>query len=517
MQIVIFVSAEDSGRRRRQTSASLRAVTGSHRSISGSHASIRGVTGANLAVTGTSGLHTLPSGEPIRLAHLEIGHVPLLVRALRSAALADARRALIVGAELSAYKSLLTEHGNVDISVKWLEVPAGAKDTLGQLLESDLLEPNFWMVETNRVFGPGILKLLSPSSVAQLPNGEWLAAQVSPKLLRDGLRPPADVAPDPPADVAPDPPGEGLEDLASQLENLARNTGANPAVTGPSQPQVEANIGLRQLLAEAVERDELKEIGTFGHLAFSISVDREAEQAERDLIDALRKPLGRDGDGFVAFYLNRTLSIPITQMLLPTRITPNQISVFGLILGLLAAFMACLGSHYWLAIAGALLQFSSVLDGVDGEIARMKLLMSSSGEWLDTIIDDVINLSFFAALGYACFSRFEDPIFAYVTMGTMVAGVVSVVGLYGELQRRGLASHNNFVWGFEKSDSSLPGPIRSLLTTIGTLFKRDSYTLLLMLCLFFDNLRTAFWLMAVGIVIIFVAFCVQSILNKIAD
>lgn len=107
--------------------------------------------------------------------------------------------------------------------------------------------------------------------------------------------------------------------------------------------------------------------------------------------------LAKDNDGYIAKF-DRTLSIAITRLLLPFPVTPNHVTTAGLIFGLLGA--------WWLAAPSARLQFDGalilwfccLLDGCDGEIARLKHMSSPSGADYDVWADHFAHLATFVAL-----------------------------------------------------------------------------------------------------------------------
>jgi len=110
---------------------------------------------------------------------------------------------------------------------------------------------------------------------------------------------------------------------------------------------------------------------------------------------ALYRSLTKSVDGIVARYLNRHISLLVTRLLVITPITPNQLTVAILPLGLAGAAAAVFAERWWmLLLAGVLLQLQSILDGCDGEIARLKYRYSKAGQWLDTIGDDLTNYCF---------------------------------------------------------------------------------------------------------------------------
>ena len=115
--------------------------------------------------------------------------------------------------------------------------------------------------------------------------------------------------------------------------------------------------------------------------------------AERKLDQWLVKPT--DGN-FARF--NRRISVPISRQLIKLPITPNMVSVFTLGVGLAAGLSFARGG-YWNMLAGAVLSlFASILDGCDGEVARLKLMESDFGCWLETVCDWLYYLFVFAGM-----------------------------------------------------------------------------------------------------------------------
>ena len=109
-------------------------------------------------------------------------------------------------------------------------------------------------------------------------------------------------------------------------------------------------------------------------------------------------PLSKPQDGVVSKYFNRWFSGFVSRLLIQTNITPNQISIIIL---LLSRPMLIAGIYGQIAIAGTILQIASILDGVDGEIARIKGLSSKFGGLLDTVSDYWIDSIGILSLGLA--------------------------------------------------------------------------------------------------------------------
>jgi archaetidylinositol phosphate synthase len=83
--------------------------------------------------------------------------------------------------------------------------------------------------------------------------------------------------------------------------------------------------------------------------------------------------------------------------LIPLRVSPIAVVLSNGVAGLGAAAAIALGD---LVTAAVLLQLKSVLDNVDGQLARATGRTSALGRYLDTEIDLVANVAIAAALGY---------------------------------------------------------------------------------------------------------------------
>ncbi|MDL1957886.1 MAG: NTP transferase domain-containing protein [Deltaproteobacteria bacterium] len=119
---------------------------------------------------------------------------------------------------------------------------------------------------------------------------------------------------------------------------------------------------------------------------FWIDVDDPAafRKAEKALLDRLRD---KSNDGPVSRYLNRPVSVLFSRHLVKLDITPNQISLFSFLCSLLSAGLFALGGYLALLLGGVLAQFASIIDGCDGEVARLKYQSSDFGGWFDAVLD----------------------------------------------------------------------------------------------------------------------------------
>ena len=155
--------------------------------------------------------------------------------------------------------------------------------------------------------------------------------------------------------------------------------------------------------------------------AYWVDVDdaRGIRHAEQMLLDSLTKST----DGPIARHFNRPLSKRISQHLVRSSITPNQISMFCLGVSALAAGLFAMGGHLLLALGAVLAQFGSVIDGCDGEVARLKFRESSFGGWFDAVLDRYADAFLLFGLTWHAF-------FARNASIVLVVGFLAIIGSF---------------------------------------------------------------------------------------
>jgi len=155
--------------------------------------------------------------------------------------------------------------------------------------------------------------------------------------------------------------------------------------------------------------------------SYWIDVDDEKTfcKAKNLLISNLKKA----SDGPVSRYLNRPLSIRLTKLLVNTKIAPNHISILAFIIGVLGAGFFFLGGYINLILGGILSQIASVIDGCDGEIARLKFKTSEFGGWFDAVLDRYGDAFLLFGLTYHVY--WIDGRFLYI-----IIGFLAIIGTF---------------------------------------------------------------------------------------
>jgi phosphatidylglycerophosphate synthase len=229
--------------------------------------------------------------------------------------------------------------------------------------------------------------------------------------------------------------------------------GADAALTAALANALATGSPVGDELGRALESREAKPVAADAWYV-RVSDPRTARIAE----DRLFAGLGSVIDTPLDRALHRRLSRHVTRTAIALGITPNQISVVSLLVGLAAAWC------FWNATAlSALLGLglyvaSVVLDHSDGEVARLRLAESALGEWLDILIDTIVHAALVVAMGVTSHT---------VTGSGLVLGLVGAVGIIASALVAKL-------W----SATTTATPVGSFLQNLGS---RDGFYALLIL------------------------------------
>jgi phosphatidylglycerophosphate synthase len=241
----------------------------------------------------------------------------------------------------------------------------------------------------------------------------------------------------------------------------------------------------------------------FGFDPIVVETPADHARARRALLKALRKPQ----DGWTSTYLNRHLSLAITRWLVATPLRPNQVSVGILAVGLVGAWLATRGDYASLVIGALLFQAQSVLDGCDGEMSRLTFRGSVTGEWLDTIGDDLTNYGFFAGAAWGLYRATGSALYLAAGAVTVGCGLLSSGLEYRYLISIGSGDLLKYPLGVGKAPggSDDKGSLARALDAISPLFKRDTFVLLTLVGAVLGLLPVMLVLFALGAVGIVVA------------
>jgi 1L-myo-inositol 1-phosphate cytidylyltransferase / CDP-L-myo-inositol myo-inositolphosphotransferase len=135
----------------------------------------------------------------------------------------------------------------------------------------------------------------------------------------------------------------------------------------------------------------------------------------------LRRSLTKDADGPVSRYLNRPISTRASMALAHLPIHPDVVSLVAFLFALAGAWVLAAGA----GVAGGLLVLaSSILDGVDGEIARLRIRASAAGALLDGVLDRIGDAVVLGGLALWALDQGGDPAIVVLLAVAATAGAM---------------------------------------------------------------------------------------------
>ena len=341
----------------------------------------------------------------------EVGTLPLVLRAILSAKSAGADRVIVVvdPANGAAIRSTLAKTRRLPESVEWIEAAteSAIPIALGRTASS---AERVVLIAGDRSYHPSLYRTIN----------EWKPEGCALELTC-GTNP------------------IGMAVLSRELAG---------AIATMGDPLIPSLRGLHQVVGS-----ESKTVSD--NLWQAVHTEEDRVAAEEKLDRWLVKPT----DGIFA-RMNRRVSIPISHQLIKLPITPNMVSLFTLGVSFMSGLYFAFGG-YWNTVVGAGLSlWASILDGCDGEVARIKLQSTAFGCWLDTACDYLYYLFMFAGMTIGLVRSTGRPSFmawgGALFVGAILTFIVAGLGrkqLSGERPEQYLA-----VWQ-KKAERHLANPL----------------------------------------------------------
>jgi phosphatidylglycerophosphate synthase len=195
--------------------------------------------------------------------------------------------------------------------------------------------------------------------------------------------------------------GESIEDI---FASGGKAVGAFVVYGGLLEKAILDSMSLESWIKELVGRGSVKFIRfTDGYWMRLSSDEKSVKKAE----NLLFSHVGKTETGWISRNINSKISLPTSRLLVRAPLTPNMVSVMINIIGMLSGPFYALGHP----VLGALfLQIATILDRCDGEVARVKLMETKRGQWVDTISDQVTVLSFIIGVHIGYYLMTKNPV-----------------------------------------------------------------------------------------------------------
>lgn len=123
--------------------------------------------------------------------------------------------------------------------------------------------------------------------------------------------------------------------------------------------------------------------------------------------------LSKKSDGIVSKIFNRPISTFFSKFFSEYPIHPIYFTALTALFALLMTYALLRGGDLAILWGCVLFHVASVVDGIDGEIARVKFQISLKGAKIDTTVDMITNILFMGGMSYALWVTFGDGYFLF--------------------------------------------------------------------------------------------------------
>ena len=172
---------------------------------------------------------------------------------------------------------------------------------------------------------------------------------------------------------------------------------------GIRRASAKGHYGLSDAVRELAAERRVRAVDVTGEKWIDMDNAFAFRHAKRRILSSVVK---NTDDGYVSQYLNRPLSLRLSSLLAGARISPDGITVAAFVLSLGGAALLALPSYLAALLGGLVVQLSSVIDGCDGEVARLRQIASPRGGWLDTMLDRYADLAVVMAITFSYSSSY---------------------------------------------------------------------------------------------------------------
>lgn len=227
----------------------------------------------------------------------------------------------------------------------------------------------------------------------------------------------------------------------------------------------------------------------------------ERAQAMRWLLAGVRK----DSDGLMARIFDRGLSLSVTRILLDTRIRPNHMTLASTAVGLLGAAQYLFPTRSHELAAACLIWLHTVLDGCDGELARLTFRESRLGALLDFWGDNAVHLALFAGLAYHL--RAAEP----------WAGLLGLSACAGTFGAAWLSDVQPLRRGRTRPPHVDSGGFGGALRRLELLLAQRDFVYLLLFCAFAGTMTGFLWAAGIGAPVYFLIVLALRIRERVSS
>ncbi|OGQ08866.1 MAG: hypothetical protein A3G32_09760 [Deltaproteobacteria bacterium RIFCSPLOWO2_12_FULL_40_28] len=420
--------------------------------------------------------------KPLR----EVCGLPLIHRTILSAKKAGVTRfVIVVGYMQETIRAALTQ-ANLGVTIEFIENKDWKKSNgVSVLAAKDVLKENFFLLMSDHVFDFKILERFGKAGLGAADAKLAIDYQTSKVFdIEDATKVLAN---------------EGqIQSIGKNIEKYnAIDTGiflVSPALFDAlgSIYQQKQNCSLSEGIQVLANQGKMGTFDIEGGFWQDVDTKPALKEAQKQLLNACRKP----SDGFISRHINRPISLFVSSLLMKTPLSANQITALVSVIGLFSGYCVAKGDYWNVAIGGLLFKLSSILDGCDGEISKLKFSESKLGQWLDTLSDNLTYIVFIIGVVFGVANRGNPHIVILGTL-TLFGLAMTLLIMFTYLLRNTnsgslIALQNDF----KKLDSQ--SSVKKFFGKIQFMIKRDFFALVFFCLALFNQLEAILWAILIG-------------------
>ncbi len=299
---------------------------------------------------------------------------------------------------------------------------------------------------------------------------------------------------------AEDPPHDGVQLLTREGEGNLLERFSGVSICGPGMA---AKLGkalnegagpLPERWLRTLEGSQVEYLPAEDACWVAVASPDDIPRAEERLF----RELGKKTDSFLARRLDRPISLAMTRRFARTSITPNQMTLATLLLGLLSAGFIAQPLWGFQVIGALLFMFTSTLDGCDGEIARLKFQQTRLGGWLDLWADNLVHVAVFGGIAAGLYWRTPEPRFIWLGALACLGVLLSAGGISWKTLRNKSGKGDFFVSVVEGMNAPKVRGDLSWLARLADYLTRRDFSYLILILAVAGRLEWFLWASAIG-------------------
>ena len=173
--------------------------------------------------------------------------------------------------------------------------------------------------------------------------------------------------------------------------------------------------------------------------------------------------IGRENENWLAKYFYRKAAAPLVTLLAKLGFTSVHVSVMGIFTSMIAGAFFSFGDLKCLVFGYVFLQFTLILDHVDGAIARYTNNQTMVGSWFDKFSNKLHRFFFVLGISIGIY-KMTGQVF-YLILGN-IAGFLWIFSVYISETRKMMFSFKKDLTIFKEGKSNSAFPFTLLVTNI---------------------------------------------------